>query len=94
MMHKDVIHTPLEPFTPQEEAALFDRLDALSVPQLESYIASARTSLENRALEPSWRPRVELGLGRAEAALLKGEAAAALLAASTPEAPPPKAKKA
>jgi hypothetical protein len=93
-MIKDIVATPLEPFTPQEEAALFDKLDALSMSALEDYISSARTSLSNRALAPTWRPRVELALKRAETVLLKGEAAAALLAAATPaSAPAPKAKK-
>jgi hypothetical protein len=95
-MTKDPVATPLEPFTPQEEQALSDKLDLLSMPALEEYIGSARTSLANRLLAPTWRPRVELALKQAEATLLKGEAAAALLAASLPAAAPvapPKAKK-
>jgi len=84
-MIKDPIAVPLEPFTREEEAALFDKLDALSVPQLESYIGSANNSLQNRALAPSWRPRVEIGLQHAEIALVRETAAAALRA----EAPPP-----
>ncbi len=86
----------MEPFTPEEEQALFDKLDTLSLPALEEYIGSARTSLANKALAPTWRPRVELALRRAETTLVKGEAAAALLAAAEPPvvaAPPPKAKK-
>jgi hypothetical protein len=93
-MIKDAVATPMEPFTPEEEAALFDKLDALPMPALEDYIGSARTSLANKALAPTWRPRVEIALKRAEAALLKGEAAAAVLAAATPPPVlPPKAKK-
>ncbi len=84
-MIKDPIAVPLEPFTREEEAALFDKLDALSVAQLESYIGSAQNSLQNRALAPSWRPRVEIGLQHAETALVRETAAAALRA----EAPPP-----
>jgi len=84
-MIKDPIAVPLEPFTREEQAALFDKLDALSIPQLESYIGSAHNSLQNRGLAPSWRPRVEVGLQRAESVLVRETAAAALRA----EAPPP-----
>jgi len=84
-MIKDPIAVPLEPFTREEQVALFDKLDALSIPQLESYIGSAHNSLQNRGLAPSWRPRVEIGLQRAESVLLRETAAAALRA----EAPPP-----
>lgn len=84
-MIKDPIAVPLEPFTREEEAALFDKLDTLSVAQLESYIGSAQNSLQNRGLAPSWRPRVEIGLQRAEIVLVREAAAAALRA----EAPPP-----
>ena len=95
-MHKDTILTPLEPFTPEEQAALFDKLDMLSVAELENYIGLAQNSLRHKGLEPSWRPRVEIGLQRAEIVLVR-EAAAAALKAQTPEpeAPPvvkPKAK--
>jgi hypothetical protein len=98
-MIKDVVAAPMEPFTPEEEQALFDKLDLLSIPALEEYIGSARTSLANKALAPTWRPRVELALKRAEQALQKGEAAAAVLAAQTPAPTPvvaavPKAKRA
>jgi hypothetical protein len=84
-MIKDPIAVPLEPFTREEEAALFDKLDALSIAQLESYIGSAQNSLQNKGLAPSWRPRVEIGLQHAETALVRETAAAALRA----EAPPP-----
>jgi hypothetical protein len=84
-MIKDPIAVPLEPFTREEEAALFDKLDALSIAQLESYIGSAHNSLQNKALAPSWRPRVEIGLQRAETVLVRETAAAALRA----EAPAP-----
>jgi|BarGraIncu00222A_1022003.scaffolds.fasta_scaffold60874_3 hypothetical protein len=93
-MIKDPVVTPMEPFTPQEEQALFDKLDLLSVSALEDYIGSAKTSLSNKALAPSWRLRVELALKRAEAVLIKAEAAAAVAAVATPPpAPAPKAKK-
>jgi hypothetical protein len=83
-MIKDPIAVPLEPFTREEEAALFDKLDTLSVAQLENYIGSAQNSLQNKALAPSWRPRVAIGLQRAEIVLVRETAAAALRA----EAPP------
>jgi hypothetical protein len=95
-MIKEPVITPLEPFTPQEEQALFDKLDLLSVTALEDYIGSAKTSLSNRALAPSWRLRVELALKRAEIVLVREEAAAAVAAAAAPAPPPapaPKAKK-
>ena len=93
-MHKDTIATPLEPFTPEEQAALFDKLDMLSIPELENYIESAQNSLRNKGLEPSWRPRVAIGLQRAEIVLVREAAAAALRAESPPAevAVPVKAK--
>ena len=93
-MLKETISIPLEPFTPEEEAALFDKLDVLSIPELENYIGSAQNSLRNRGLDPSWRPRVAVGLQRAEIVLVREAAAAALRAESPPEevAPPVKAK--
>ena len=94
-MIKETIPTPLDPFTPEEEAALDERLGGLSVVDLRRYIDSAKSSLGNKALATSWRPRIELGMRRAEAALVKGEAAAlveaervALEAADTAAAPP------
>ena len=84
-MHKDTIATPLEPFTPEEQSALFDKLDVLSIPELENYIGLAQNSLLNRGLEPTWRPRVAIGLQRAEIVLVREAAAQALRA----EAPPP-----
>ena len=95
-MHKDTVTTPMQPFTRDEEAVLFEKLDRLSVPELESYIGSAKTSLGNRALDPTWRPRIEIALKRAEIVHLREEAAAAVLAAAPPVlAPPPvKAKRA
>lgn len=94
-MIKDPIATPMEPFTPEEEQALFDKLDLLSVSALEDYIGSAKTSLANKALAPTWRLRVEIALKRAEGALVRGEAAALLLAENPPAVvaePAPKAK--
>jgi hypothetical protein len=84
-MLKETISIPLEPFTPEEEAALFDKLDVLSIPELENYIGSAQNSLRNRLLDPSWRPRVAIGLQRAEIVLVRETAAAALRAESPPE---------
>ena len=85
-MHKDTVTLPMEPFTAEEESALYDKLDRLSVAELESYIGSARNSLGNRALNASWRPRIELALARAEIVHVREEAAAALLAAEPPPA--------
>ena len=76
-MHKDTVTAPMEPFTSDEETALYERLDRLSVAELASYIGSAKSSLGNRALNPTWRPRVELALKHAELAQVREEAAAA-----------------
>ena len=95
-MHKDTVTAPMEPFTSDEETALYDKLDRLSVAELEAYIGSAKNSLGNRALNATWRPRIELALKHAEIAHVREEAAAALLAAEPPMAvavPAPKAKK-
>jgi hypothetical protein len=83
-MHKDTVTAPMEPFTSDEETALYERLDRLSVTELASYIGSAKSSLGNRALNPTWRPRVELALKHAELAHVREEAAAARLAAEPP----------
>jgi hypothetical protein len=93
-MKKDTILPPLPPFTAEEELALAARLDAMDGPALAHYVDSAQLALRNTALDPSWRPRVEIGLRYAEAAVLK-EAAAVLEAVEAPEvtAPAPKAKK-
>ena len=95
-MHKDTVTAPMEPFTSDEETALYDKLDRLSVSELEAYIGSAKNSLGNRALNATWRPRIELALKHAEIAHVREEAAAALLAAEPPvvvAVPPPKAKR-
>ena len=76
-MQKDTTPKPLEPFTLEEERALVDKLDALSVASLQSYIASARASLGSKALAATWRPRIEFGAAHAELALTKAQAAAA-----------------
>src|SRR3954447_17182035 len=93
-MKKDTILPPLPPFTAEEELALVARLDAMDGAALAHYVASAQLALRNTALDPSWRPRVEIGLRYAEAAVLK-EAAAVLEAGEVPEVttPAPKAKK-
>jgi hypothetical protein len=86
----------MEPFTSEEETALYDKLDRLSVSELEAYIGSAKNSLGNRALNATWRPRIELALKRAEIVHVREEAAAALLAAEPPvvvAVPAPKAKR-
>lgn len=94
-MKKDIGPKPVEPFTLEEERGLVDKLDALSVASLESYIASARAALGNNALAATWRPRIEFGARHAEQALTKAQAAAARDAiALPPAAPVSKSKKA
>jgi len=90
-MKKDLILPPLPPFTADEELALAARLDAMDGPALAHYVDSAQLALRNTALDPSWRPRVEIGLRYAEAAALK-EAAAAPVEVEPPVATPPVAK--
>ncbi len=94
-MKKDLILPPLPPFTADEELALAARLDAMDGAALAHYVDSAQLALRNTALDPSWRPRVEIGLRYAEAAVLK-EAATAAAAVEEPAVatPAPKAKKA
>jgi hypothetical protein len=90
-MKKDLILPPLPPFTAEEELALAARLDAMDGPALAHYVDSAQLALRNTALDPSWRPRVEIGLRYAEAAVIK-EAAALPVAVEPAEATPPAAK--
>jgi hypothetical protein len=87
-MQKDIAPKPVDPFTLEEERGLVDKLDALSVAALESYIASARASLGNNALAATWRPRIEFGARHAELALVKAQAAAAREALAVPPAAP------
>jgi hypothetical protein len=61
-MKKDTIVPTLPPYTAEEEAALAEKLKALTEIDLAHYIETAKRSLNNNALAPSWRPRVELGL--------------------------------
>jgi hypothetical protein len=76
-MQIDIGPKPMEPFTLEEERGLVDKLDALSVAALESYIASARAALGSNALAATWRPRIEFGARHAEQALTRAQAAAA-----------------
>lgn len=87
-MQKDLTPKPKEPFTSEEQQALVDKLDALSVESLQSYIASARAALESKALAATWRPRIEFGAGHAERALTKAQAASARDALAPPLAAP------
>ena len=75
-MKKDLIVPPMLPYTSDEEAALVEKLEALTEPALAQYVESAQNALNNNALAPSWRPRVELGLRVAQGALLKATTAA------------------
>jgi hypothetical protein len=90
-MKKDLILPPLPPFTADEELALAARLDAMDGAALAHYVDSAQLALRNTALDPSWRPRVEIGLRYAEAAVLK-EAAALPAAVEEAVATPPATK--
>ena len=61
-MKKDTIVPTLPPYTSEEEAALVEKIQALTEVARAHYIESAQNTLRNNALAPSWRPRVELGL--------------------------------
>lgn len=89
-MKKDVIAIPLLPFTDDEEAALDAKLNAMDSVALATYAESAKLALGNRALDASWRPRIQLGLARAEAVI----AAQALLPPVVEEPPAPVVAKA
>jgi hypothetical protein len=98
-MKKDVVLTPLLPFTSDEESALVERLGTMDAAALAHYVDCAQFALRNTALDPSWRPRVEIGLKHAEAAVLKEAAAAAIAleaaaAVVAPSPAPAKSKKA
>jgi len=68
-MKKDVIIPPMPPYTSDEETALAAKLQALPASELIQYIQSAENSLSNSGLAATWRPRIELGLSIAKAAL-------------------------
>ncbi len=91
-MKKDLILPPLPPFTADEELALAARLDAMDAAGLAHYVDSAQLALRNTALDPSWRPRVEIGLRYAEAAVIKEASAPPAVAAPTAVEPAPTAK--
>jgi hypothetical protein len=86
-MQKDTGPTPMEPFTSEEEKGLVDKLELLSVPALESYLASARAALGSQALAATWRTRIESGARHAAQALIKAQAAEAHAATLPPPAP-------
>jgi|KBSMisStandDraft_5_1062788.scaffolds.fasta_scaffold56366_3 hypothetical protein len=90
-MKRDAIATPLQPFTSEEECALVERLATMNAAALAHYTDCAQLALRNTALDPSWRPRVEIGLKHAEAAVVKEAAAAAIAleAAASAAASPP-----
>lgn len=94
-MRKDLNLPPLPPFTAEEELALAERLDAMDAAGLAHYVDSAQLALRNTALDPSWRPRVEIGLRYAEAAVIKEAAAVPVIDETPVDKPAPaKAKKA
>ena len=92
-MKKDTVLPPLPPFTADEELALAERIDAMDAAGLAHYVDSAQLALRNTALDPSWRPRVEIGLRYAEAAVIKEAAAAPKVAEPAVVAPAAKTKK-
>ena len=93
-MKKDTILPPLPPFTAEEELALAERLDGMDAAALAHYVDSAQLALRNTALDPSWRPRVEIGLRYAESAVLKEAAAVPVIAEPVvAKAPAAKTKK-
>jgi hypothetical protein len=91
-MKKDLILPPLLPFTAEEELALAERLDGMDAAALAHYVESAQLALRNTALDPSWRPRVEIGLRYAEAAVLKEAAAVPAVVEAPPVAAAPATK--
>ena len=70
-MRKQLTVSVLEPYTTEEEAALVEKLRALDAPALAAYVEAAQNSLGNKDLASSWRPRIELSLKVAQAALSK-----------------------
>ena len=88
-MKKDTIALPLLPFIEDEETALTERLTAMDSVALGHYADSARQALGNRALDASWRPRIQHGLERAEEVI----AAQALLEPVVAEEAPPETAK-
>ena len=68
-MKKELVVSVLEPYSAEEEAALAEKLQALDASALAAYVEAAQSSLRYKALESSWRPRIELGLKMAQAAL-------------------------
>lgn len=68
-MKKELTVPVLEPYTPEEETALVEKLRSLDAAALSAYVEAAQTSLGNKALALSWRPRIELGLRVAQQAL-------------------------
>ncbi len=75
-MIKETPPIVMEAFSEAEIAILDAKLASLSMLELKSYIASAKSSLQNQALASTWRPRIEIGMQHAQEALVRGEAAA------------------
>lgn len=87
-MIKETPPVVLEAFSEAEVALLDEKLASLSMLELKSYIAATKSSLQNQALAPSWRPRIEIGMRRAQEALVRGEAAAVEAGIQTSDATP------
>lgn len=87
-MKKDLIAVPLLPFTDEEEAALVEKLTAMDTVALTHYVESAKLSLRNKALDPSWQPRIALGQKHAEAVLLSQSLMPPVVAEAAPAVVP------
>ena len=87
-MKKDLNLPPMLPFTSEEESALAEKIDAMNPAALAHYVESAQLALRNTALDPSWRPRVEIGLRHAEAAVLRAASAPPVVEAEPVAAAP------
>ncbi len=92
-MKRDSVLPALPPFTADEELALAERIDTMDAAALAHYVESAQLALRNTALDPSWRPRVEVGLRYAEAAVIKEAAAPKVVEPPVVAPPAAKAKK-
>lgn len=85
-MIKETPPVVMEAFSEADIALLDEKLASLSMLELKSYIASTKSSLQNQALAASWRPRIEIGMQRAQEALVRGEAAAVAAGIQTADA--------
>lgn len=87
-MIKELPPIVMEPFNDAELTLLDEKLGSLSLLDLKSYIDSAKSSLQNQALASTWRPRIEVGMQHAQAAMARAEEAALSAAREAAEAKP------